>query len=172
MSQPSESLRMGKRPQNSKNKRRWRVSSSKGPHLDAVRNDINVTPLVDVMLVLLIIFMLMTLIMGRGADVRVPTGQKISEEEDKGQPVVSVDPGGILYVEKQKIGPAVDQGVLKEMNLQVNAIWDGKGAEAGRRVYLKADTNVPYETVFPVLEYLHKEMNLESIDIAVARQEN
>ncbi|MBS1125049.1 MAG: Biopolymer transport protein ExbD/TolR, partial [Deltaproteobacteria bacterium] len=41
--------------------------------LDHVRNDINVTPLVDVMLVLLIIFMLMTLIMGRGHDVRLPS---------------------------------------------------------------------------------------------------
>ena len=42
--------------------RRWRLSGHKKPHTDSVRNDINVTPLVDVMLVLLIIFMLMTLI--------------------------------------------------------------------------------------------------------------
>ena len=52
--------------------RRWRLSGNKKPHIDVVRNDINVTPLVDVMLVLLIIFMLMTLIMGRGHDVILP----------------------------------------------------------------------------------------------------
>ena len=56
--------------------RRWRLSGNKKAHIDVVRNDINVTPLVDVMLVLLIIFMLMTLVMGRGHDVQLP-GAKI-----------------------------------------------------------------------------------------------
>jgi len=57
--------------------RRWRISNKKH-HVDSVRNDINVTPLVDVMLVLLIIFMLMTLIMGRGHDVSLPKAHNYS----------------------------------------------------------------------------------------------
>src|SRR5947207_12118250 len=109
---------MGKRPQNSKNKRRWRMSHSKGPHTDAVRNDINVTPLVDVMLVLLIIFMLMTLIMGRGHDVNLPHAHNYSQEKDKMQPVVTVDTEGNLFVEKNKLGP-VNEATLKEMAAQI-----------------------------------------------------
>ena len=161
---------MGKRPQNSKSKRRWRLSHSKGPHTDAVRNDINVTPLVDVMLVLLIIFMLMTLVMGRGQDVPLPKASNFSEEKDKNQPVVTIDAGGIMYVEKNKIGP-VDPSTLKEMKLQVEGLWKGKASDAAGRVYLKADNGVDYGTVFPVLQFLNKEMQLESVDLAVAKNE-
>src|SRR6478735_7056366 len=98
--------------------RRWRLSGNKKAHTDSVRNDINVTPLVDVMLVLLIIFMLMTLIMGRGHDVQLPNAQNYSQEKDKMQPVVTVDNDGTLWVEKQKLGP-VNESTLKEMANQV-----------------------------------------------------
>src|SRR6188768_4134507 len=96
--------------------RRWRLSGKKA-HIDSVRNDINVTPLVDVMLVLLIIFMLMTLIMGRGFDVKLYKAKNPSVEKDKMQPVVSIDIKGNLYVEKAKLGP-VGPSTLKEMNQQ------------------------------------------------------
>src|SRR3954464_11480606 len=95
--------------------RRWRISAKKN-HVDHVRNDINVTPLVDVMLVLLIIFMLMTLIMGRGHDVKLPGGVAFSQEKDKMQPVISIDlenDEAVLYVEKTRLGP-ITPGTLKE----------------------------------------------------------
>src|ERR1700753_2163900 len=102
--------------------RRWRLSGHKKPHIDVVRNDINVTPLVDVMLVLLIIFMLMTLIMGRGQEVKLPHAKNFSQEKDKLQPVVSVDDAGELYFEKTKIGP-INPATLKELNDNVSAAW-------------------------------------------------
>ena len=170
MSGPSESLRMGRRPQNSKHKRRWRMSHSKGPHVDAVRNDINVTPLVDVMLVLLIIFMLMTLLMGRGQDVQLPKAKNYSSEKDLMQPVVTIDANGDIYVEKDKIGP-IGPATLKEMELQVKAAWTSPKNLAGERLYLKAHHMVEYETVYPVLLFMHKEMGLESVDLAISKQE-
>src|SRR3954447_15044881 len=97
--------------------RRWRLSGHKKPHIDVVRNDINVTPLVDVMLVLLIIFMLMTLIMGRGHDVQLPNAKNYSSEKDKMQPVVTVDKAGDLWVEKNRLGQ-VTEATLKEMSQQ------------------------------------------------------
>jgi biopolymer transport protein ExbD len=160
---------MGKRAQNSKHKRRWRQSHSKGPTLDHVRNDINVTPLVDVMLVLLIIFMLMTLIMGRGHDVQLPKAKNFSSEKDKMQPVVTIDGNGELYVEKTKIGP-ISPASLKEMELQVKAAWTAKPDGDGR-VYLKAHTMISYETVYPVLVFMNKEMALESVDLAISKEE-
>jgi biopolymer transport protein ExbD len=154
----------------SKNKRRWRISNKKA-HLDHVRNDINVTPLVDVMLVLLIIFMLMTLIMGRGHDVKLPNAKNYSSEKDKMQPVVTIDKDGDLFVEKNKLGP-VTEATLKEMAQQVNAAWAApKNPEGVGRIYLKADNDVEYSKVYPVLVYLNKQMGVGSVDLAIAKED-
>jgi biopolymer transport protein ExbD len=139
--------------------------------MDVVRNDINVTPLVDVMLVLLIIFMLMTLIMGRGHDVSLPKAQFFSQEKDKMQPVVSVDIEGNLWVEKNKLGQ-VSIATLKEMDDQVQGAWKApKNPDGVGRIYLKADDKVEYIKVYPVLEYLNKSMGVQSVDLAIAKVE-
>ena len=151
--------------------RRWRLSGHKKPHIDVVRNDINVTPLVDVMLVLLIIFMLMTLIMGRGHDVILPKAHNYSQEKDKMQPVVTVDHEGNLFVEKQKLGP-VNESTLKEMANQIQAAWAApKNPDGVGRIYLKADDKVEYIKVYPVLEYLNKTMSMQSVDLAIAKED-
>jgi biopolymer transport protein TolR len=152
-----------------KPKRRWRLSGHKKPHIAHVNSDINVTPLVDVMLVLLIIFMLMTLVMGRGHDVQLPGAKNYSQEKDKMQPVVTVERDGMLYVEKNKLGP-VDESSLKEMQSQVEAIWKApKNPEGVGRVYLKADLKTTYEKVYPVLEYMNKVMMMSNVDLAIAK---
>jgi len=148
--------------------RRWRMSG-KPIKVDHVRNDINVTPLVDVMLVLLIIFMLMTLIMGRGHDVSLPHAHNYSQEKDKMQPVVSVDIDGNLWVEKSKLGP-INESTLKEMANQVQAAWAApKNPDGVGRIYIKADEKVDYGKVYPVLMYLNKEMAVQQIDLAIAK---
>ena len=152
-----------------KTKRRWRLSGNKKPHIDVVRNDINVTPLVDVMLVLLIIFMLMTLIMGRGHDVSLPKAHNYSQEKDKMQPVVSIDIEGNLWVEKNKLGP-VNASTLKEMDDQIQGMWKApKNPDGVGRIYLKADDKVEYIKVYPVLEYMNKVMTVQSVDLAIAK---
>ena len=149
--------------------RRWRLSGHKKAHVDAVRNDINVTPLVDVMLVLLIIFMLMTLIMGRGHDVTLPKAAHYSQEKDKMQPVVTVTKDGMLYIEKNKLGP-VSESTLKEMKDQIQAAWNApKNPEGVGRVYIKADNTVEYGKVYPVLMYLNRELAGQAIDLAIAK---
>jgi biopolymer transport protein ExbD len=149
--------------------RRWRLSDKKKAHVDSVRNDINVTPLVDVMLVLLIIFMLMTLIMGRGHDVTLPKAQYYSQEKDKMQPVVTVDLEGNIWVEKQKLGPASD-ATLKEMKDQIQGAWNApKNPEGVGRVYIKADSKTEYSKVYPVLMYLSQELQVQAIDLAIAK---
>ena len=152
-------------------KRRWRLSGHAKAHIDVVRNDINVTPLVDVMLVLLIIFMLMVLLTGRGYDVTLPAAKNFSQEEDKLQPVVGrFDNKGILYVEKTPLGPSKSEAALKEMELQINAAWAApKNPEGVGRVYLKADGEISYDLVYPVLTYLNTKMGVQAIDLAVAK---
>ena len=149
--------------------RTWRLSGHKKAHVDAVRNDINVTPLVDVMLVLLIIFMLMTLIMGRGHDVNLPKAQYYSQEKDKMQPVVTIDGEGNLFVEKNRLGP-VTEATLKEMGNQIQAAWNApKNPDGVGRVYIKADTKLEYGKVYPVLQYLNRELAVQQIDLAIAK---
>ena len=161
--------------------RRCRISNKKA-HIDSVRNDINVTPLVDVMLVLLIIFMLMTLIMGRGHDVDLPKAHNYSQEKDKMQPIVTVgcikepppnvpcDSGVELYIEKNKLGP-INESTLKEMGQQIEAAWKApKNPEGVGRVYIKASQGVQYKDVYPVLMYLNKELALQQIDLAIAKE--
>jgi len=149
--------------------RRWRLSDKKKLHAESVRNDINVTPLVDVMLVLLIIFMLMTLIMGRGHDVNLPKAAHYSQEKDKMQPVVTVDLDGNLFVEKTKLGP-VNDSTLKEMKDQIQGAWNApKNPEGVGRVYIKADSKVEYSKVYPVLMYLNRELAVQAIDLAIAK---
>ena len=155
--------------------RRWRLSGHKQAMTDAVRNDINVTPLVDVMLVLLIIFMLMTLVTSRGHDVPLPTAVNPTLEKDKMQPVVSVDIDGNLWVDKNKLGP-VTVASLSEMDAKVQGLWKASTNEDGvGRVYLKADIGVAYSKVYPVLEYMNRVMvnpatgqTLQSVDVATA----
>ncbi len=149
--------------------RRWRLSGKKHG-VDHVRNDINVTPLVDVMLVLLIIFMLMVLLMGRGYEgLTLPKASNFSQEKDKMQPVVSLDVEGNLYYEKTRMGP-INPTVLKEMGSLVKAAWDApKNPEGKDRIYIKADAQTPYEKVYPLLVFLNKEMGVQGIDLAIAR---
>ena len=149
--------------------RRWRLSGNRKPNIDVVKNEINVTPLVDVMLVLLIIFMLMTLIMGRGHDVNLPKAANYSQEKDKMQPVVTVDAEGNLFVEKNKLG-AVNESTLKEMANQIQAAWAApKNPDGVGRIYIKADSKVGYGKVHPVLVYLNRELQLQQIDLAIAK---
>ena len=157
----------------SQSRRRWRLSGNKKAHVDSVRNDINVTPLVDVMLVLLIIFMLMTLVMGRGHDVKLPSAKYYSAEKDKSQPVVTLEleKGGsvALWVEKNRLGP-VNEATLKEMEGQVRAAWKApKNPEGVDRIYLKADVKLEYKDVYPVLEYMNRDMAMQSVDLAIAK---
>ena len=72
-------------------------------HLDDVRSEINVTPLVDVVLVLLIIFMVVTPMLARGKEVPLPKTTQHEEDTDKSQPIVAMDESGRIYFDKDRV---------------------------------------------------------------------
>jgi biopolymer transport protein TolR len=73
--------------------------SSKGP-----KNDINVTPLIDVVLVLLIIFMVITPMLQRGKDVKLPVAEKINEDSKESDPlIVSITSDKKVYIEADAV---------------------------------------------------------------------
>lgn len=138
--------------------------------LDSPKNDINVTPLVDVCLVLLIIFMVITPMMSRGKEVKLPKTEFHYNRKDKMQPVIAIDRDGVLWYEKIKLGD-VSPNTLKQMSESIKRGWDKvKDAENQNRVYLKADDSLPYSKVYPVLMAIN-EMGVQSIDLGTNERE-
>lgn len=138
-------------------KHRGRVRVSKSPKLDDVRNEINVTPLVDVCLVLLIIFMVVTPMLARGKEVPLPRTREHLEEQDNKQPIVAIDGDGQLYFDKEAV---VDLEALKR---RVEETWDADDT-VPRRVLVKADKDLPYEKVYPVIMAVN-DLGIPGVDL-------
>ena len=140
--------------------KKGRIRTVKKQKLADVRSEINVTPLVDVCLVLLIIFMVVTPMLARGKEVPLPKTNNHSEEDDKSQPIVAVDIDGKLYFDKFEV-PDVDT-----MLERVNEAWraDETGQAQGK-VFVKADAKVEYGKVYPVIIALHELGGLNLIDL-------
>jgi len=112
-----------------------------------VRSDINVTPLVDVVLVLLIIFMVVTPMLQRGKPVVLPEGRRVSALERGGDPVVvSVTRDGKIWVDKAEVARTALAGAVTA-ELQVHP---------GAPVLVKGDRDVEYQVIREVVAELAK----------------
>ena len=107
-------------------------------------SEINVTPLVDVMLVLLIIFMVTAPMMIQGLDVNLPKVDSTSLATDDKQTVMTIKADGTVYL---------DDFLASEANLaqQVKAAME---ASKSQTVFLKADQATPYGTVASIMGQL------------------
>ena len=103
--------------------------------------DMNVTPLVDVMLVLLIVFMVAAPLMAVGVPVDLPKFQAKQLNDQKPPIVVSIDSGGAYFVDQH--------GVAKD-NL-LNEINGDSESNKERRIHVRADRNVPYGAVIEAM---------------------
>src|SRR5690242_1114238 len=109
----------------------------------AVMADINVTPMVDVMLVLLIIFMVSAPLLTVGVPIDLPQSQAKSLDQDKEPLTVSVNDKGQVYLQNSEI--SIDELVAK---LEAVAKTRG-GTEA--RIYVRGDKKVDYGTMMRVM---------------------
>ena len=103
----------------------------------AVMAEINVTPLVDVMLVLLVIFMVTAPMMQQGVQVNLPKADTKAMTPAEESVVVSVDKNGKVFIDKNEV-PA---GELRQR------LTDMFVTKAKKEVFLKADAGVPYGEV-------------------------
>jgi len=112
-----------------------------------VKSDINVTPLVDVMLVLLIIMMLIAPMLQQGVSLRLPTASNtVDKPESQDQTVISIAANKEVYLNAKPI---------REVDLaqKITDILEGKTEKI---VLIKADEEVEYGAVMGVMDQLRQ----------------
>ncbi|MFI8375984.1 ExbD/TolR family protein [Pseudomonas helleri] len=104
---------------------------------DEVMSEINVTPLVDVMLVLLVVFIVTAPLLTNSIPINLPKTESVAPVEQKDPLVVSIDDKGKVFINKDEVQPDV-----LEFNLK-----SAKAKDPEVRVQLQADNGVNYGEV-------------------------
>jgi biopolymer transport protein TolR len=121
------------------------MSMNVGGARGGINSEINVTPLVDVMLVLLIIMMIIAPLLQKGVNVRLPTATNSADKpETQDQTVVGVTPDGQFWVNGVSVSDA-------DVRSRVDDILEGK---KDRILLIKADEDAPYGRVMEVMDTL------------------
>jgi biopolymer transport protein TolR len=123
------------------------MSMDLGGGKGGVKSDINVTPLVDVMLVLLIIMMIVAPLLQKGVDVKLPTASNTTDKpETQDQTVVAVTADGRMHLNSREVA----EGDLAQ---RVAEVLETKKE---RIVLIKADEDAAYGRVMAAMDALRK----------------
>jgi biopolymer transport protein ExbD len=107
------------------------------------KSDINITPLVDVVLVLLIIFMVITPLLQMGYDVKVPPKAQVENPQvNPDQLIVSLAPGNKLYLNKQEL-------TAPQLSTQLSSILKNR---RDKTVFFSGDDGAAYGDVARVMD--------------------
>ena len=126
-----------------------------------VKSDINVTPLVDVMLVLLIIMMLIAPMLQKGVDVRLPQASNtVDKPETQGQTILSITADRRFYINSVEVAE-------NELLSRVNTAIEDAGGE--KIVLIKGDEDAPYATIMQAMDELRR-VGIEDVGLIVDRR--
>ena len=125
--------------------------------------DINVTPMADIMIVLLIIFMVITPMLQKGVDVKLPQASNSKERKDEPKSiVVAVKKDGTTYLGSAKLENQAE--LLPQVKERLQDLPEGS-----RIIYLKADDALPYAEVMKVMD-LCREAGVEEVALIAERK--
>jgi biopolymer transport protein ExbD len=125
-----------------------------------LKADINVTPLVDVMLVLLIIMMLIAPMLQKGVDVKLPLAANTTDKpETQEQTVVAIDASKQMYLNGIRIRE-------DDLRTQIEAALEDKKEKI---VLIKGDENAPYSSIMSAMDRL-RESNIENIGLITEKK--
>jgi biopolymer transport protein TolR len=127
-----------------------------------VKSDINVTPLVDVMLVLLIIMMLVAPMLQQGVAVRLPTASNtVDKPETQEQTVLAIAKDKSFFLNAKPVQEA-------EMTQRLNELLENKKEKI---VLIKADEEVEYSAVMTAMDQL-RQAGIEDIGLITERKKS
>jgi biopolymer transport protein ExbD len=125
--------------------------------------DINVTPMADVMIVLLIIFMVITPLLQKGVDVKLPVAGNTKEKKDEPKTiVVAIKKDSTTYLGTQKLDSQAE--LLPQIKERLQDLPEG-----ARMILLKADEQLPYAEVMKVMD-LCREAGVEEVALIAERK--
>ena len=131
------------------------MSMDMGGAKGGVKSDINVTPLCDVMLVLLIIMMLIAPLLQQGVSVKLPLADNTTEKpETQGQTVVAISQDNQMYVNAKPVSEA-------EMATRVTELLESSKEKI---VYIRADEESQYSAVMAAMDQL-RQAGIEDIGL-------
>ncbi len=132
------------------------VGGAKG----GLKADINVTPLVDVMLVLLIIMMLVAPMLQKGVDVKLPQATNSADKpETQDQTVVAIAADKRMFLNAVPVRE-------DDLRQRVTEVLEGKKEKV---VLIKADVDAPYSTVMAAMDRL-REAQIENVGLVTERK--
>ena len=109
-------------------------------------SEINVTPFVDVMLVLLIIFMVTAPLLTAGIKINLPESASILKNEKNDPVTVSMNSKGEIYIQKKKISP----------NDLIKKLVALRGQNKDLKIYIKGDKNLNYGKIMDLMSFINK----------------
>lgn len=135
------------------------VGGGKKSKFDLGQNaEINVTPFVDVMLVLLVVFIVTAPLLTNAIPINLPKTESVAPPERKDPLVVSIDGAGKWFINKDEIQPELLQGSLEA----------AKAKEPELRVQLQADEGVNYGQVAKAMASIEK-AGITKLSVITAR---
>ena len=131
--------------------------------------DINVTPLIDVVLVLLVVFMVITPMLQSGKNVDLPEATQSVTVNDVGQfIVVSITPDKRWWVEQGEVqADTLAEAVVAELNKKMT---EKRKEGQTPRVLLKGDRSLEYQDVREVLDLINDQVGIGQVQLATAKE--
>ena len=111
--------------------------------------EINVTPMVDVMLVLLIIFMVTAPLLATGVQVELPETKAAALDQDNEPVAISIDASGAIFVDETQV-------TQTELSQRLEALRQGSTEDGGPRIFLRADRGLDYGRVMEVMGEINR----------------